>query len=168
MGKSRVLCCVFSRHVFQLPACVARVACRCAFERGTDDTRCQFYKNAYESLCPPDWVSVVALAGHASCAKQVVMFVNLLQFTSGPQYYIPIYMTSAVGLARGSSCVADADAASLCSCCRLTSGRSCASRVSGLASTEHGMQCEIVHSCDRRVISSCIISLDPGGAEVDM
>jgi hypothetical protein len=31
--------------------------CRCAFERGSDDTRCQFYKNAYESLCPPDWVS---------------------------------------------------------------------------------------------------------------
>lgn len=29
---------------------------KCAFERGTDDTRCQFYKNAYESLCPPDWV----------------------------------------------------------------------------------------------------------------
>jgi hypothetical protein len=30
---------------------------RCSFERGADDTRCQFYKNAYESMCPPDWVS---------------------------------------------------------------------------------------------------------------
>lgn len=31
---------------------------RCAFERGAEDSRCQFYKNAYESLCPPDWVSI--------------------------------------------------------------------------------------------------------------
>eukprot|EP00775_Hariotina_reticulata_P010868 gene10869-11022_t len=29
---------------------------KCKFERGSDDKRCQFYKRAYESLCPPDWV----------------------------------------------------------------------------------------------------------------
>lgn len=35
----------------------AASVCRCAFERGAEDPRCTFYKNAYESLCPPDWVS---------------------------------------------------------------------------------------------------------------
>lgn len=29
---------------------------KCAFERGAEDPRCEFYKNAYLSLCPPDWV----------------------------------------------------------------------------------------------------------------
>lgn len=29
---------------------------KCKFERGDGDQRCQFYKRAYESLCPPDWV----------------------------------------------------------------------------------------------------------------
>jgi len=82
LGNLRVLCCVFSIQVLQLHACVACVACRCAFERGTDDTRCQFYKNAYESLCPPDWVSAAAYASHASCTQQVVTFVNSVRYAT--------------------------------------------------------------------------------------
>eukprot|EP00877_Chromochloris_zofingiensis_P011629 jgi/Chrzof1/671/Cz01g24170.t1 len=29
---------------------------KCLAERGEDEPRCQFYKRAYESLCPADWV----------------------------------------------------------------------------------------------------------------
>lgn len=38
-------------------ACWVVGCCRCKFERGSEDKRCQFYKRAYESLCPPEWVS---------------------------------------------------------------------------------------------------------------
>lgn len=50
--------------------CRYLVPCRCAFERGNDDTRCQFYKNAYESLCPPDWVSLARLLEGDAAAVQ--------------------------------------------------------------------------------------------------
>eukprot|EP00882_Tetradesmus_deserticola_P000935 GHRQ01001015.1.p1 GENE.GHRQ01001015.1~~GHRQ01001015.1.p1 ORF type:complete len:171 (+),score=51.87 GHRQ01001015.1:121-633(+) len=30
---------------------------KCKFERGEDDKRCLFYQRAYNSMCPPDWVS---------------------------------------------------------------------------------------------------------------
>ncbi|KIZ05207.1 cytochrome c oxidase subunit VIb [Monoraphidium neglectum] len=29
---------------------------KCVFERGTEADRCNFYKRAYESMCPADWV----------------------------------------------------------------------------------------------------------------
>jgi hypothetical protein len=31
------------------------------FERGTEADRCNFYKRAYESMCPADWVGMAAL-----------------------------------------------------------------------------------------------------------
>jgi hypothetical protein len=33
------------------------LSCRCKFERGEDDKRCLFYQRAYNSMCPPEWVS---------------------------------------------------------------------------------------------------------------
>lgn len=29
---------------------------KCKFERGAEDQRCLFYKRAYQSLCPPEWL----------------------------------------------------------------------------------------------------------------
>jgi hypothetical protein len=43
--------------------------CRCAFERSEEEERCQFYKRAYESVCPSEWVSAgsTQLPGRSAC-----------------------------------------------------------------------------------------------------
>lgn len=93
--------------------------CRCAFERGAEDPRCEFYKNAYFSLCPPDWVSHLSCPGWQGQDKTAAQRVDAA-------------MTDEQAM-RASIHRADS---SLCCCCRLRSGRSCASRASGLASID--------------------------------